>query len=31
MLQAERGEVFLYVNDHLGMPKELLDVGGRVA
>ncbi|MEO7596093.1 MAG: RHS repeat-associated core domain-containing protein, partial [Byssovorax sp.] len=31
MVQAERGEVFLYVNDHLGMPKELLSVGGRVA
>ncbi len=31
MLQAERGEVFLYVNDHLGMPKELLHAGGRIA
>lgn len=31
MLQAEQGEVFAVVNDHLGMPKELVDWGGRVA
>lgn len=30
-LQAEQGEVFAVVNDHLGMPKELLDEVGRVA
>jgi RHS repeat-associated protein len=31
MLQAEQGEVFAVVNDHLGMPKELVDQDGRVA
>ena len=31
MLQQEHGEVFTYVNDHLGMPKELVDEDGRVA
>jgi RHS repeat-associated protein len=31
LLQQERGEVFTYVNDHLGMPKELIDPAGMVA
>ena len=31
MLQAEQGRVFGVINDHLGMPKELVDAGGRVA
>ena len=31
LLQQEKREVFTYVNDHLGTPKELLDAGGRVA
>jgi RHS repeat-associated protein len=31
MVQAERGEMFGVVNDHLGMPKELVDETGRVA
>jgi RHS repeat-associated protein len=31
MLQAEQGEVFAVVCDHLGMPKELLGQDGRVA
>lgn len=31
LLQAEQGEVFAVVNDHLGMPKDLIDQGGRVA
>jgi RHS repeat-associated protein len=31
LLQVERGDVFTVVNDHLGMPKELLDGRGRVA
>ena len=31
LLQEERGEVFTYVNDHLGMPRELLDPEGNVA
>ncbi len=31
LLQEEQGEVFTYVNDHLGTPKELLDASGRVA
>lgn len=31
LLQAEQGEVLSYVNDHLGMPKELIDESGRVA
>ncbi|MDI3287316.1 RHS repeat-associated core domain-containing protein [Polyangium sp. 15x6] len=30
-LQAEQGEVFAVVNDHLGMSKELVDKEGRVA
>lgn len=30
-LQAEQGEVFAVVNDHLGMPKELIDAEGKVA
>jgi RHS repeat-associated protein len=31
MLQSEEGEVFTVVNDHLGMPKELIGQDGRVA
>ncbi|WP_437318624.1 restriction endonuclease fold toxin [Sorangium sp. So ce385] len=31
LLQAERGEVFIYLNDHVGVPKELLDARGSVA
>lgn len=31
MLQQEQGEVFTYVNDHLGTPKELVDPSGAVA
>ena len=31
MLHQEQGEVFTYINDHLGMPKELVDQEGRVA
>ncbi|HZF52539.1 MAG TPA: DUF6531 domain-containing protein [Polyangiaceae bacterium] len=31
LLQQERGEVFTYVNDHLGTPKELIDPAGMVA
>jgi RHS repeat-associated protein len=31
MLQAEQGEVFAVVCDHLGMPKELLGEDGKVA
>ena len=31
ILQSEQGEVFLYVLDHLGTPRELLDAKGRVA
>jgi RHS repeat-associated protein len=31
LLQQERREVFTYVNDHLGMPKELIDPAGMVA
>ncbi|WP_434045860.1 MULTISPECIES: DUF6531 domain-containing protein [Sorangium] len=31
LLQAEQGEVFSYLNDHVGVPKELLDASGRVA
>ncbi|XXY53714.1 RHS repeat-associated core domain-containing protein [Sorangium sp. So ce269] len=31
LLQAERGGVFTYVNDHLGTPKELIDSKGMVA
>jgi RHS repeat-associated protein len=30
MLQAEGGDVFTVVNDHLGMPKELVDHGGKI-
>ena len=30
-LQAEQGEVFVVVNDHLGMPKELLGQDGKIA
>jgi RHS repeat-associated protein len=31
LLQAEQGPVFAVVNDHLGMPKELVGSDGRVA
>ena len=31
LLQVEGGEVLTVVNDHLGMPKELVDTAGRVA
>lgn len=31
LLQQEQGEVFTYVNDHLGTPKELIDPAGLVA
>lgn len=31
LLQQEQGEVFTYVTDPLGTPKELLDASGRVA
>ncbi len=31
LLQIEQGEGFLYVLDHLGAPRELLDAQGRVA
>jgi RHS repeat-associated protein len=31
MLQVEQGQVFGVVNDHLGMPKELVDGRGKVA
>jgi RHS repeat-associated protein len=31
LLQAEQGQVFAVVNDHLGMPKELVSSDGRVA
>ncbi|WP_438018541.1 DUF6531 domain-containing protein [Sorangium sp. So ce315] len=31
LLQAEQGEVFVYVTDHLGTPRELIDADGRVA
>src|SRR5690606_6858551 len=31
LLQVEQGQVFTVVNDHLGMPKELVDARGRVA
>lgn len=31
LLQEERGEVFAYVTDHLGTPKELIDPAGLVA
>jgi RHS repeat-associated protein len=30
-LQAEQGEVFMVVTDHLGIPKDLVDEQGRVA
>ncbi|MBI4700578.1 MAG: DUF4150 domain-containing protein [Deltaproteobacteria bacterium] len=31
LLQAQGGEVFAYVTDHLGTPRELIDRAGRVA
>ncbi|AUX39750.1 uncharacterized protein SOCE26_011450 [Sorangium cellulosum] len=31
LLQAEQGEVFVYVNDHVGLPRELVDPSGKVA
>ncbi|MGK3967881.1 PAAR-like domain-containing protein [Sorangium sp. So ce118] len=31
LLQAEQGQVYAVVNDHLGMPKELVGPDGRVA
>ncbi|MGH7295046.1 MAG: RHS repeat-associated core domain-containing protein, partial [Polyangiaceae bacterium] len=31
MLQQEQGEVFTYVNDHLGTPKELVDQAAKIA
>ncbi|WP_044985801.1 RHS repeat domain-containing protein [Sorangium cellulosum] len=31
LLQAEQGEVFCYVTDHVGTPRELIDAAGRVA
>jgi RHS repeat-associated protein len=31
LLQQEQGEVLIYVNDHLGTPKELIDGAGLVA
>ncbi len=31
ILQQEQGEIFTYVLDHLGTPKELIDENGRVA
>ncbi|WP_437291940.1 DUF6531 domain-containing protein [Sorangium sp. So ce406] len=31
LLQAEQGEVFSYINDHVGAPKELVDARGEVA
>ena len=31
LLQQEKGEVFTYVNDQVGTPKELIDPAGRVA
>lgn len=31
LLQAERGEVFVYLNDQAGVPKELIDPSGKVA
>ncbi|WP_437611793.1 DUF6531 domain-containing protein [Sorangium sp. So ce834] len=31
LLQAEQGEVFVYVTDHVGTPRELIDAEGRVA
>lgn len=31
LLQAEQGQVFAVISDHLGMPKELVDSNGRVA
>ena len=31
LLQAERGEVLTYVNDHLGTPRELIDPAGKIA
>ena len=31
LLQEEQGQVFVYLNDHLGTPRELVDSGGKVA
>jgi RHS repeat-associated protein len=31
LMHAEHGEVFTYVNDHLGAPREILDRSGRAA
>jgi RHS repeat-associated protein len=31
LLQQEQGQVFAYVNDQLGTPKELVDASGRIA
>ncbi len=31
LLQIERGEVFTYVNDPLGTPRELIDASGKIA
>ncbi len=31
VLQEQRGEIFTYVTDHVGVPKELIDAEGRVA
>ncbi|MGK3996663.1 DUF6531 domain-containing protein [Sorangium sp. So ce1024] len=31
LLQAERGEVFVYLNDPTGVPRELIDSSGKVA
>jgi RHS repeat-associated protein len=31
LIQSEQGEVFGVINDHLGMPKELVDESGRIA
>ncbi|AUX40055.1 uncharacterized protein SOCE26_014510 [Sorangium cellulosum] len=31
LLQAERGEVFSYLTDHVGVPKELIDAQGKLA
>src|SRR5690606_11784848 len=31
ILQQQGGETYLCVNDHLGMPKELIDGGGHLA
>ncbi|WP_437678427.1 DUF6531 domain-containing protein [Sorangium sp. So ce131] len=31
LLQAEQGQVFSYLNDHVGVPRELIDAQGKVA